>query len=394
MPVNAFIKFIFVSLLFLGNASASAADELDITVGYLERVVNPPSTLSNLDPIPGDEGLAGAKLGLRDNSTTGKFLKHSYKLESLLVPEGEDFVAEAKEILAKTPYLIVNAPKADLISLADLNEAQNAILINASAPDVDLRGTECRSNLLHAIPSRTMLTDALAQFAVKKRWSNWVMIEGDRDGDRALGNAYERSATKFRLKLAAKKTWKFDADMRRSAANELPLFTQDFPDHDLLVVVDEPGDFARYIPYNTWLPRPIAGSAGLMPVTWSRVVEQHGAAQLQSRFNELAGRSMRPIDYAAWAAMRSIGEAVTRTNSNSVNALRQYILSDKFELGGFKGRKLTFRKWNGQLRQPIPLAHPNAVSALAPLEGFLHQHNELDTLGLDQPESKCTAFGE
>ena len=68
--------------------------------------------------------------------------------------------------------------------------------------------------------------------------------------------------------------------------------------------------------------------------------------------------------------------------------------SDEFELAGFKGRPLTFRAWNGQLRQPIPLVHPRALAAQAPLEGFLHHRNELDSLGLDQPESACAAFGD
>ena len=152
-----------------------------------------------------------------------------------------------------------------------------------------------------------------------------------------------------------------------------------------------PSDFARYIAYNTWTPRPIAGSEGLRPVSWAPVVEQWGAAQLHSRFHELAGRDMTPRDYASWAAVRAIGEAVTRTKSADPTTIRAYLLSDKFELAGFKGRKLTFRDWNGQLRQPVHLVHPRAQAAMAPLEGFLHQSNELDTLGLDRPESACDA---
>jgi len=181
--------------------------------------------------------------------------------------------------------------------------------------------------------------------------------------------------------------------MRRSAAQEVPLFTQDFPNHDMLVIADEANDFARYAMYNTWLPRPLAGSEGITPKAWSASIEQHGAAQLQSRFNKLAERGMRPVDYAAWAAIRSVGEAVTRTKSDKVGDLRAYMLSDKFQLAGFKGRPLTYRDWNGQLRQPIPLVHPGAVIALAPFDGFLHQFNALDTLGIDRPESKCENYG-
>ena len=38
-------------------------------------------------------------------------------------------------------------------------------------------------------------------------------------------------------------------------------------------------------------------------------------------------------------------------------------------------------------------ATDRAVVAMAPLEGFLHAENELDTLGTDRPETLCKAFG-
>jgi ABC transporter substrate binding protein (PQQ-dependent alcohol dehydrogenase system) len=136
----------------------------------------------------------------------------------------------------------------------------------------------------------------------------------------------------------------------------------------------------------------VAGSEGLRPVAWDRAVEQWGAAQLQIRFVEMTGRDMAPRDYAAWAAMRSLGEGVTRTNADDAATLRAFLLSDAFELAGFKGRPLSFRGWNGQMRQPIPLVTDRAVVAMAPLEGYLHQRSEMDTLGLDKPESRCEAF--
>ena len=136
----------------------------------------------------------------------------------------------------------------------------------------------------------------------------------------------------------------------------------------------------------------MAGSEGLVPSAWTPQAEQWGASQLQSRFRKLAGRDMRPEDYAAWAALRALGEAVTRARSAEPAALRAYLLSPAFELAGFKGRPLSFRPWNGQLRQPIPLAHPRGLVASAPLEGFLHAVNEMDTLGQDAPESACRAF--
>jgi ABC transporter substrate binding protein (PQQ-dependent alcohol dehydrogenase system) len=80
---------------------------------------------------------------------------------------------------------------------------------------------------------------------------------------------------------------------------------------------------------------------------------------------------------------------VTRTGSIDAATLYSYLLGDDFEIAAFKGRSLTFRTWNGQLRQPIPLVQPRAVVGQAPLTGFLHPRTELDTLGFDAPETDC-----
>lgn len=384
--------FLLASLLCFATVGPAVA-QVDVTIGFLEKKVPLPPILYNLEEIPEDEGLAGARVAMKDNATTGKFLKHNYALEVVIVAEEDDAVSAARGLLAKTRLIVIKAPASDLLAIADLPEAADAVLINAGSADVELRDDACRANVLHTLPSRDMLTDALAQFSLFKKWNTWALIHGTMDGDKALKSAFEKSATKFGLAIVGTKEWAFDADMRRNAAQEVPLFTQDFDDHDLLVVADEIGDFGRYVLYNTWLPRPVAGSDGLVPSGWSASVEANGAVQLQNRFRKAAGRGMTSVDYAAWAGVRTFGEAVTRLNKADPKAIRDYVLSPDFELAAFKGAPLDFRDWNGQMRQPIPLSHPRALAALAPLEGFLHERTPLDTLGLDKPESKCTAFG-
>lgn len=364
----------------------------EITLHYLRQEVAPAPTLSNLDPVPEDLGMAGARLGLADNATTGSFMGQTWRLEMTSVPEDGDFAAALTRALDQTPYILVDAPAATLLKAADAASASGALLFNVAAPEDALRDAECRENLLHTLPSRAMLADALAQYLVARRWTELALIEGEGPGDAESAAALTRGTAKFGLEITARKTWAFDADMRRSAAAEVPLFTQELGEYDVLLVADDRNDFARYIPFNTWLPRPVAGAEGLTAAAWSPVVEAWGAAQLQSRFHDSAARDMAPVDYAAWAAVRAVGEAVTRTAATDAETIRTYLLSETFELAGFKGRPLTFRAWNGQLRQPIPLTHRGALVADAPLEGFLHQVNELDTLGLDRPESGCTAF--
>lgn len=366
--------------------------EISVAVTYLRVVVPAPPTLSNIDPVPEDLGLAGAEVGLADNRTTGGFLGHDYGLEIVSLPDGTDPLPAAREALANSPFLVLDAPAGTLQAIADLPEAREAILFNVSSGAGTLRSEGCRPNLLHTLPSDAMRSDALMQFLVVRRWTDLALVSGTHARDTAFADALRASAAKFGLSLRGEKTWAFDADMRRNAAQEVPLFTQDLPDHDVLLIADEIGDFGRYLPFNTWEPRPVAGSEGLRPVAWSRVVEQWGAAQLQSRFAGHAGRDMRSEDYAAWAALRALGEAVTRTGSADAGTLRRYMLSPQFELAGFKGRPMSFRPWNGQLRQPIPLVQETALVAMAPFEWFLHPVNDLDTLGLDRPESACTRF--
>jgi ABC transporter substrate binding protein (PQQ-dependent alcohol dehydrogenase system) len=179
--------------------------------------------------------------------------------------------------------------------------------------------------------------------------------------------------------------------MRESAATEIPLITQG-SDYDAVVVADENDDFGPLIAYNTDLPRPVLGTHGLVATGWSDVIEPWGAIQLQNRFVKLSGRGMRDVDFASWLATRVVGEAVTRTKSSNVKTVRAFMLSEKLNMAAFKGRGITFRNWNGQMRQPIHLVTKETQVAMAPFEAFLHESNDLDTLGRDRPETKCTKF--
>ena len=384
----------FFMTLALGLAFAPAQAET-IRLDWLERQVLAPPVLSNLAGDPPDLGLAGARLSVADIATTGKFLNIDWELHETIVPPDAEFLAAAQQALdAGAKLLIVRAPAADLLALADLAQAQGALIFNTAAPDTDLRGANCRANVLHAIPSTAMRTDALAQMLLAKNWRKLALVTGPQPEDRAYADALKASLAKFGLGLAGEKDWPLTSDMRRSGAAEVPLFTQDLPEHDILLLADERGDFARYIPYNTWLPRPVAGSEGLQALGWSEVVEDFGAAQVQLRFRQAAGRAMQAEDFAAWGAVAAISDARTRAGSADPATIRSFLISDKARIAAFLGRPVSFRAWDGQMRQPIPLVTDGAVIALAPLEGFLHAQNELDTLGADRPETLCTAFEE
>lgn len=237
-----------------------------------------------------------------------------------------------------------------------------------------------------------MLTDALAQFLSVKHWARLFLILGPTPQDRLYAEAFRGSAKKFGLKIAAEKPWTFGALARARGDNiteaDALILTQGVS-YDIMVVADEAGDFGDYISYRTWDPKLVAGTQGLIAASWHPTQYAWGAEQLQDRFLRLAKRHMRPIDYQAWMAVRALGEAVVHVNSADPRALTAYMLGPDFDFAAFKGVAVSFRPWDRQLRQPLLLAQPASLVAVAPQPGFLHQRTPLDTLGVDEPETEC-----
>jgi ABC transporter substrate binding protein (PQQ-dependent alcohol dehydrogenase system) len=382
--------------LWLALTGSAAAAELAVDVTYLGRQEPPPIPLSLVEPVLTDDGQRGAEQGLKDDQTTGRFLKHGYALEEIVVPADGDLVAAFRAGLAKgTRLFVADLREPDLLAVAPVADAAGAILFSVRASDDELRTDRCFRGVFHIALSRSMKADALAQYLVWKRWQRWFLIQGSHPEDGLLAEAYRRAAIKFGAKIVAEKVYQDTGGARRTDTghvqiqSQMPVFTQDAGDYDVIVAADEADVFAEYLPYHTWDPRPVTGTAGLMPVNWSRVHEQWGGTQLQRRFEKLAGRPMTERDYNAWVAMRAIGEAVTRAQTADANALHDYLLTDGFEVGAFKGQGLTFRRWDQQMRQPVLLVTPRMLVSVSPQDQFLHQRTPLDTLGFDEPESRC-----
>ena len=359
----------------------------DIVFVSKEREV--PPVLSNLDPVLEDEGFYGVKLALEDNLTTGRFLGHDYKVEFHRILLEEDLVSEFEKLLKKgKKYFVVDLNESELLSLMKLSGIDDVLIFNTRAKNDSLRNENCKKNFFHIAPSYSILSDALTQYLVKKKWKKWFLVTGPKENDRLYAQALKSSAKKFNIKIKEEKTWDFTSDLRRTAGKEVPIFTKG-SNYDVLVVADEAGEFGEYLAYRTWDPRPIAGTQGLKPNSWHRTHEQWGATQMQNRFRRESGRWMTEVDYHAWTAVRALGETITRTQSNDVKKVQEYLLGDKFGLGAYKGVKVSFRSWNGQLRQPVLLAAPRSMVSVSPQEGYIHPVSELDTLGKDQPESSC-----
>lgn len=382
------IKFILIIQSLIASLVYAEAKQT-VNIAYLAQEQKAPPPLFNLDPFIENKGVLGAELAINDNNTTGQFTGQKFVLNKFIVPIDGSVAEEFnKNIAGKFQFVVSMLPAEQMTGIADLPAAQQMVLFDAATRDDALRNEQCRKNVLHMLPSRAMRADALAQYMMKKRWNEWFLVIGPNPEDRLFADAIRRAAKRFGMKIVEEKTWEHTYDARRTAQSDVPVFTQ-VDDYDVLVVADEQGLFGEYLDYRTWYPRPVIGTQGLIATAWHRTHEQWGAVQIQNRFKEQAGRWMEEQDYAAYLAVRAIGETATRTKSNELKPVKDYLLSEQFALQGYKGNPLSFRSWNGQLRQPILLAAPRSLVAVAPIEGFLHPKTELDTLGYDQSESTC-----
>jgi ABC transporter substrate binding protein (PQQ-dependent alcohol dehydrogenase system) len=382
------VFYLFFQLVNVNLVYAKSKQIIDIA--YLTQEQIAPPQLSNAEPFIKNKGIIGAELGIDDDNTTGEFTGQQFNLKKFIVPlDGNITDTFNKAISHHFQYVIVNLPATQLTQLADLPATKDLLLLDVATMDDALRNEQCRNNVLHLLPSRAMRADALAQYMMKKRWDKWFLVVGSTQEDRLFAEAIRRAAKRFGMKIIADKTWEHTFDARRTEQSDVAVFTQIDDAYDVVVVADEQGQFGEYLDYRTWNPRPVIGTQGLMATAWHKTHEQWGAIQIQNRFKEKAGRWMEEQDYAAYLATRALGEAATRTKSNDIKQLKAYILSDAFALQGYKGNPLSFRTWDGQLRQPILLAAPKSLVAVAPIEGFLHPKTELDTLGYDQPETQC-----
>ncbi|MBN8992666.1 MAG: ABC transporter substrate-binding protein [Rhizobiales bacterium] len=373
---------------------ALAAEPIDIHIGYLGQA-GIKSKLSLVEQPSENDGIAGARLAIEDNNTTGKFLNQRFALEEVRLRDGEDVAKAAATLADRNGFIIVDLPAAALLKAADALRDRKTVLLNAGATDDRLREQDCRANVVHVAPTRSMLADALAQYLVWKQWKRWLLVVGSHETDKLYADALRRAAARFGAKIVQEEMFEDTGGARRTDSGvtliqrQMPVFTQAAPAYDVLVAADESEVFASYLPYRTWDARPVAGSAGLVPTSWDAAHDQWGAIQIQNRFVKLNSRRMTARDMQAWTAARMIGEATSRTNSGDPRAVSDFLKGPDFSVAAFKGQRLTLRDWNLQLRQPILLADGRMVVSVSPQEGFLHQTSELDTLGVDRPETKC-----
>ena len=382
-----------------GGAAPSFEVPIKATVPivYLGKQYEEPLPLSYAEKPIFDKGIQGARLIAKEANQAGRFVGYAFDLVEAIVPTNADVVAMAKEILAKgDAFIIADLEPKDLLAVADLPEAKNSILVNIRSNEEALRQENCRPNVFHILPDWAMRADALAQYLIWKKWPRWFIVRGDTPADKEYVEQIKRSAKRFGGKVVAEKVYDLPPGARNTDSgyqqvqSQIPLVTQNAPDHDVVWVANTDDGFGDYIAYRTYLPRPVVGTQGLQALAWDPSYTEYGAMHFQNGLPKLAKRRPVERDYTAWLGGRSLTDGIMRSGETTPVKVKEYLLSDKFKLEGFKGQAMSFRTWDHQLRQPIILGGGTRVPvSVSPQEGFLHPTNVTDTLGYDQPETKC-----
>jgi ABC transporter substrate binding protein (PQQ-dependent alcohol dehydrogenase system) len=370
------------------------AQSRDIKIGFVEIEDD-----ARYQPVRGYERtilktrehpLAGAEIGIDDAAPLTRMLDTDFTLDRLVAGSVAEVPALVLDAIGNgTHFFLIDTPPDAYPPLARAVRGRDVLLFNVSSPDDALRRDLCAAEMVHVFPSRAQLMDGLVQFAVSRKFNNLLVLEGPSPDDAAMAAAFGHSAGKFGARIVADRHFKPGTDPRDREQNDPALLSAIDRDYDLVFVADEQFDFARTVPFHLSRPRPVAGSIDLEAAAWHWTWERNGAPQVNARFEKKSGgRHMESADWAAWIAVKMIVQSALRADAADFTKQRSFILGDG-AFDGDKGLAVSVRPWDHQVRQAILLAAPYQVVESAPIEGFLHQTNVLDTLGDDRPESAC-----
>jgi hypothetical protein len=126
--------------------------------------------------------------------------------------------------------------------------------------------------------------------------------------------------------------------------------------------------------------------------SWNASLEKFGADTLNERFTSRFSQPMTPDAWNAWFAVKVLWEASLRARSTEAAKLRDYLVRESTQFDGHKGRPLSFRPWDRQLRQPVYVVADGRVSEWPPAAtGEESARESLDRIGVLRQSTECRA---
>lgn len=351
---------------------------------------HPQIAYTRIQIAPALHPVEGARVALKDMKILTDAANVQLSLDEQEAADANDAVAKLQAMAAAGErFAILDLPGDMVAQVGPALASTKITLINATAPQDALREM-CMPNVLHAAASDRMLADAYTQFLRHRNWLKVLVLQGDQPRDKEMADAFQASAERSGIQIAARKQFTLSTDPANRENNDTLLITGGL-DYDVIYIADSLGEYARGLPYATQLPRPVIGSTGLTASEWHWSWSQDSATQITLRFQRASegNRVMSGYDWDTWMAFKAVATAYAKSRSTDPEKIDAYLKGKRLKLDGSKGILMDFRPWDRQLRMPIVLATSDSTVGAAPFPEFLHEGNELDSLGVDQPESKC-----
>lgn len=127
---------------------------------------------------------------------------------------------------------------------------------------------------------------------------------------------------------------------------------------------------------------------------WHHSLEAFGAGQVNARFRHEFDQGMDSDAWATWMGVKIAAEAAFRTGSAEPERLIADLERPATRFDGQKGRPLSFRPWDHQLRQPLYIVRPaepeSPVVEVPPRgAGGRSAADQLDLLGAAAKDRVC-----
>lgn len=371
IPRRAFLASLAVAGVASARPRMARAEDV-ITVGLV---------------LPADSDKAtdlgrGAQLGLDDANALATLFGKRLRLET----EVDRGTGQAGRALGRAGALAVlgGVGSGAGEGLREVGAAGTPAL-NVGAADDRLRNEGCARRVFHVLPSVSMYVDALADFLIARRKLGRWAVAADRSPRGAEIEAATRRSVGRRggsviddagaadVLLLAVDEGAIDASVTRARAEGRAA--------DRIAGIGEAG-----------LRLPAERAAGIWALGWHWQLERFSARELNARFRRRFSAPLGETSWAAWAAVKLVGEAVVRAGATDPASLIAFMQSGP-PFDGHKGEALTFRQWDHQLRQPLYVAGPRKAdeagadgpfTVLADIGG-----RNLDALGTAMADSRC-----
>jgi ABC-type branched-subunit amino acid transport system substrate-binding protein len=373
------------------------------------------SRRQGLDAEIASYAIMGAQLGAEEaDVTAGMFgTKVELIVEDATTPENMLTLARKLSSGENVSAIIAAVDDLSTAGLSAFAQQQRVLCLNTVARGGDLRGEKCHRSTFHVEPDLAMYTHAMGQWLIqnnRKRWyyivaegaigqevlergSRFLQHQGGTDLGRAVVSAGQSD---YKDVLAHLARGDAEAIVVALRGDELRHFLDQYKASGLNVLLaGVPLDMLAL-----WQTSPEA-LQGVWVTSWYHGLERFSARELNRRFYRRFERPAEGFAWTNWAAVKLVTEGVLRSASTDASALVDYLESAP-PFDGHKGRSLTFREWNHQLRQPLYVLKAredkpeNAwdllqlIGEMPPPAGPGKSVAEvLDTLGEPKAESLC-----